>query len=61
MPLPKSQVCIFIEVSGGDLSRHGNLSGLIQFIVQFANDPIRRASGYTQDFGYVRCRQEFLL
>lgn len=59
MPLPKSQVCIFIEVSGGNLSRHGDFSSFVQFLIQFANDPICRASGNIQDFGYVCGRQEF--
>ena len=29
MPLLKSQVCMLIEVFGGDFSRHGNLPGFV--------------------------------
>ncbi len=61
MPFPKSQVCMLIEVSGGDFSRHGDFPSLVQFIVQFSDDPIRSAPGYIQDFGDFCCRQEFPL
>ena len=58
MPFPKSQVCILIEVSGGNFPRHSDLSGFIQLIIQPADDSVRCASGYIQDFGDVCCRQE---
>ena len=33
MPLLKSQVCILIEVFGGDFSRYGDFPGFVQLII----------------------------
>ena len=56
MPLLKSQVCILIEVFGGDFTRYADFTGFVKLIIEPADNTVICTSGDIQDFSDVRCR-----